>query len=282
MPACSRPGSGRAWPASRALAGVVMQDICLGGVAGERRACHFDSHVEGKAFPCCHTVVLEKTSPSRIERLCNSRLAHGARQAANGGMWMLQPVHGCMQFRYVLDLLGTNTLTHMLHTHTSTQRCDDRQEGQGRSASSGCLDNGLDRVPPRTHTTAATNPLYVSSHVYDRHELCRGRRARFRAEEEGAPRRRHLPRQQLLHQRHVRVRAQSRLPATRARRFALVPLGQRRKIARNVLARCSGRLPNLGLHPCRRLLDRIPQPPVASSRTSAQHLVAHARASSSG
>ena len=142
-----------------------MQEKCLGGVAGERRVCHCNSHLEGKAFPCCHTVVLEKTSPSRIERLCNSRLAHGARQVANGGMWMLQPVHGCMHFRYVLDLLGTNTLTHMLHTHTSTQRCDDRQEGQGRSASSGCLANVLDRVPPRTHTTAATSPLYT--HVYD-------------------------------------------------------------------------------------------------------------------
>ena len=65
MPACSRPGSGRAWPASRALAGVVVQDICLGGVAGERRACHFGSHVEGKAFPCCHV---------DITRLCWRRL----------------------------------------------------------------------------------------------------------------------------------------------------------------------------------------------------------------
>ena len=48
-------------------------------------------------------------------------------------------------------------LTLRTYAYAYTQRCDARREGQGRSASSSCLANVLDRVPPRTHNTAATS-----------------------------------------------------------------------------------------------------------------------------
>ena len=92
-----------------------------------------------------------------------------------------------MQFRYVLGLLGTNTLTHMIHvTHAHLYTKMRRQTGGARQECKQWLPSQCPRSSATTHTHHRGHKPPVHPRV--RHELCRGRRARFRAEEEGARR----------------------------------------------------------------------------------------------